>query len=103
VIPDAIVRQLPVPLVTGKQTRPQAEYVTKVIAVKSVPAAHLVPILRPMLPQQAHLVALPCTNSLIIVDTFGNIRRLEELVQSLDRGEPYEPPKCQAWESAAAK
>jgi general secretion pathway protein D len=103
VIPDYMVRQLPVPLVNGKQTRPQAEYVTKVIAVKSVPAAQLVPLLRPLLPQQAHLVALPCMNSLILVDTFGNVHRIEELVQSLDRGDPYEPPKCQTWEPAAAK
>jgi len=103
VVPEFMVRQLALPVVSGKQTRPEAEYVTKVIAVKSVPAPQLVPILRPMLPQQGHLVALPCMNSLIIVDTFGNVRRIEELVGALDRGDPYVPPKCQTWEPPAPK
>lgn len=94
VIPSANARQQPLPLVTGKETHPDAEYVGKVIAVKNVPAAQLVPLLRPLLPQQAHLVALPCVNVLMIADTFGNVKRIERLVQALDTGEPYTPEKC---------
>ena len=95
VIPDAAVRQSPLPLVTGKETHADATYVGKVIAVKSVPAAQLVPLLRPLLPQQAHLVALPCTNTLMIADTFGNVKRIEKLVQALDSGAPYKPLSCE--------
>ncbi len=94
VIPDTTVRQQPVPIVTGRDAHPDAEYVTKVFIVKNVPAAQLVPILRPLLPQVAHLVAFPCTNMLMIVDTFGNVQRIEKLVQSLDVGGPYTPQKC---------
>jgi general secretion pathway protein D len=94
VVPAAIVRQLPVPIVSGAETRPDAEYVTRIIPVKNVPAATLVPILRPLLPQEAHFVASACTNVLIVADTFGNVRRIESLVQSLDKGEPYDPGKC---------
>jgi general secretion pathway protein D len=94
VIPDATVRQQPVAIVTGKEAHPDAEYVTKTLTVKNVPAAQLVPILRPLLPQVGHLVAFPCTNMLMIVDTFGNVQRIEKLVQSLDVGGPYTPPKC---------
>lgn len=93
VVPDASVRQLAVPTATDEK-HPLAEYVTKVIAVKNIPAATLVPVLRPMLPQQAHLVAMTCTNDLLIVDTFGNIQRIEKLVRSLDRGEPHTPAPC---------
>jgi general secretion pathway protein D len=96
VMPEANVRQQPLPYVTGKESHPDAEYVTKMLTVKNVPAAQLVPILRPLLPQQGHLVAFPCTNMLMIVDTFGNVQRLEKLVQSLDVGGPYALPKCDA-------
>jgi general secretion pathway protein D len=95
VIPDANVRQQPLRIVTGKESHPDAEYVTKTLTVKNVPAAQLVPILRPLLPQVGHLVAFPCTNMLMIVDTFGNVQRIEKLVQSLDVGGPYTLPKCE--------
>ena len=94
VIPEANVRQMPVPIVSGRDARPDAEYVTKTFTLKNVPAAQLVPILRPLIPMQGHLVAFPCTNMLMLVDTFGNVQRIEKLVQSLDAGGPYTPPKC---------
>ena len=59
VIPDATMRQQPLPLVTGKESYADGEYVNKIIMLKSAAAAQLVPILRPLLPQVAHLVALP--------------------------------------------
>ena len=58
VVPDANVRYL-APLISGKETRPDSEWVAKVIPVHSVSAAQLVPILRPLVPQQGHLAALP--------------------------------------------
>jgi general secretion pathway protein D len=93
VVPDAVARQVPTPQITGKETRPDSEFVTKVITVKSVPAAELVPILRPMIPQMGHLAALPCANKLIYVDTFANLQRLQAIIEALDVGEPYKS-KC---------
>lgn len=101
VIPDANVRHMALPIADGDNFRP-AEYVTKIIAVKHIPVAMLVPTLRPLLPQQAHLVAIPCINRLVLADTFGNVQRIEKVIQSLDRGEPYTPPKCSASEFASA-
>jgi general secretion pathway protein D len=95
VIPDANVRQSPVAIVTGKESHPDAEFVTKTFTLKNVPAALLVPILRPLIPQMGHLVAFPCTNMLVLVDTFGNVQRIEKLVQTLDVGGPYTLPKCE--------
>jgi general secretion pathway protein D len=95
VIPDANVRQQPLAIISGKESHPDAEFVTKTWTVKNVPAAYLVPILRPLLPQAGHLVAFPCTNMLMIVDTFGNVQRIEKLVQALDVGGPFTPPKCE--------
>ena len=102
VVPDAAVRQMAVPIADGDK-HPLAEYVTRIWTVKSVPASQLVPLLRPLLPQQSHLVALPCTNNLIAVDTFGNTQRLDQIIKSLDRGEPYVPEKCKPGEPPLAR
>jgi general secretion pathway protein D len=97
VVPDAWARVMPTPIVSGNEKRADGEYVTRIIKVKSMPAVHLVPLLRPIVPQNGHLVAVPCTNVLMLVDTFANARRLEAVVQSLDTGgEPYRPEPCAA-------
>lgn len=96
VIPDANARQVPLPLATGKESYAEGEFVNRVIAVKNAPAAQLVPILRPLLPQYAHLVAFPCKNALLIVDSYANVKRIEQIVRALDTGEPYTPPACEA-------
>jgi len=95
VMPDANARQVATRVVTGSERLPDAEVVSTVIRVKSVPAAYLVPILRPLLPQYAHLAALPCKNVLIVVDRFSNIRRIEQLIQTFDTGEPVATEKCE--------
>jgi type II secretory pathway component GspD/PulD (secretin) len=94
VIPDAIVRQSSPPLVVGTTTYPDAQYVAAVIPVHKIPAASLVPILRPLLPQQAHLAAATCSNALLMVDTFANIRRIESIVAALDTGDSFKPDRC---------
>jgi general secretion pathway protein D len=95
VLPDANARLSPVPLAVGNERHGDAEMVTRIINVKSLPATSLVPILRPIVPQYGHLVAVPCTNVLMLVDTYANVRRFETIVQSLDTADkPFEPPSC---------
>jgi type II secretory pathway component GspD/PulD (secretin) len=94
VMPDASVRTMPVPLVSGNDKHPEAEVVTRIIHVRNVPAAQLVPILRPLVPQYGHLAAAVCTNDLLLVDRFANTKRLEAVVQALDTGSPFKPEKC---------
>jgi len=96
VIPELVVRQSALPLVSGTASFPDAQYVAAVIPVQRIPAATLVPILRPLLPQQAHLAAAICSNSLVMVDTFANIRRIESLVAVLDTGDVYKVERCSA-------
>jgi general secretion pathway protein D len=96
VIPDMNIRQQPLPVSSGKEAYADGEYVNRLIHLKSAPAAHLVPILRPLLPQHAHLVALPCKNALLVTDTFGSVKRIEEIARALDAGDPYTPPSCAA-------
>lgn len=103
IVPDASVRHFSLPIAQGKDKRFDAEYVTKIIPVRNTPAMLLVPTLRPLLPQQAHLAAVVCTNDLIVVDTVANVRRIEALVQSLDKGEGFKAEQCNTRQMTSAE
>jgi type II secretory pathway component GspD/PulD (secretin) len=84
IMPDANARALPTRLLQRDDASvPDDEIVTRVITVPN--AGYLVPILRPMMPQHAHLAAggSPDQNKLIVTDTYANVRRITELVQTL--------------------
>jgi len=95
VVPVTDMRVTPLPLIAGKESYPDGQFVTMVITVKNTMAAALVPILRPLLPSYGHLSASPCTNQLVMVDNFANVKRIEKLIASLDVGTPYVPRPCQ--------
>jgi general secretion pathway protein D len=95
VVPITDMRSMALPLATGKESYPDGQFVTMVISVKNTAAPVLVPTLRPLLPTYAHLSAVPCTNQLVLVDNFANVKRLEKLIASLDVGTPYVPRSCQ--------
>lgn len=98
VVPDAAARVMPSTLLTDRETRPDSEIVTETVHLKNSPAMRLVPLLRPLFPQNAHLVADICSNSLVMVDRFANVKRIAAIVQRLDVGEPYKPQACEARE-----
>ena len=86
VVPDVVDRQFPSPLVPADRIRASdAEVVTVILQVKNISAAQLVPILRPLMPQAAHLAAFVDRNALIIVDKAANVRRMVAIAESLDR------------------
>jgi general secretion pathway protein D len=89
------VRALPLPMAAGKDTFPDAQFVTAVVPVKNTLAAQLVPILRPLMPTHGHLAAMPCVNSLVLVDNFANVKRLEKVIAPLDVGTPYVQHACE--------
>lgn len=84
IVPDVTAKQGPVPIL-GNDADSSDQLVTQVIKVINVPAAQLVPILRPMVPQQGHLAAYAATNSLIITDRSSNIQRLTTIIKRIDR------------------
>jgi general secretion pathway protein D len=86
IVPDADVRQHPLPIVTSVEAdRPDNEWVTHILRTQHVTAPQLVPILRPLLPQAAHLAAFPEQNALIIVDRYANVQRIVSIVRALDK------------------
>ena len=86
---------MPLPQLKGKETYPDSQYVTAVIPIANLPAAALVPSLRPLIPSNGHLSAVACGNALILIDTYANVRRLQDLIKLIDMGRPYGPAKCE--------
>lgn len=92
--PDAYTRMDQLPFVSGNEKLPDNQAVTSVIRVRSMPAAMLIPILRPLVPQWGHLAAELCSNDLIMVDRFASVRRMETIIKAMDTGTPIKPPTC---------
>ena len=89
VVPDANARQLPIPITT--EISPKAlddEYVTVLITAKNMCVMQAVPVLRPLMPQAAHMAAYAQSNSLIISDHVANARRVVDMVERLDKAAP---------------
>jgi len=84
IVPDVNAKQGPVPAYTDSDSESD-QLVTQVIKVENVPAAQLVPILRPLVPQQGHLAAYAATNTLIVTDRGSNIGRLITIIKGIDR------------------
>jgi general secretion pathway protein D len=88
VAPDANSRQFPTAVTADVPAKAlDHEMVTLVVEVKQACAAHMVPVLRPLMPQSAHLAAMP-PNVLLIVDRAGNARRIVDMAGRLDRAAP---------------
>ena len=89
IVPEVNAKQGPLPMEPTSAV-PGDELITKIIGLDHVPAAQLVPILRPLVPQQGHLAAYNPTNTLIITDHAGNIERLMLIIQGVDKPESEE-------------
>jgi general secretion pathway protein D len=83
VIPNKNARSAPVDVISGTSII-NDEYVTQVIRLKNVSAAKLIPVLRPLVPQQAHMAAYAPSNAIIISDVRANINRISEIIDRMD-------------------
>ncbi len=61
------------------------EVVVQVIKPRNVPVEQLAANLRPLVPETGMLAAYPESNSLIVTSTANNVRRIAEIVRTLDR------------------
>ena len=85
IVPDVNAKQDGIPTVGDADQAVGDEMVTRVIQVDNIAAAQLVPILRPLVPQQGHLAAYPATNVLIISDRARNVARLVSIIRRIDQ------------------
>lgn len=84
-VPDVNAKQSGVPFDFRNKSRGEG-VVTRVIWLDNTNPNDLVPALRPLMSQFAHLAAVPGTNALIVSDRAQSIQQLTELVRSLDGG-----------------
>lgn len=84
IVPKVNAKQGAIPTISARSKANGEQFVTRVITVNNVTAAQLVPILRPLLPQEAHLAAYAHTNVLIASATAANIKRIVGLVRRID-------------------
>ncbi|MEO0443383.1 MAG: type II secretion system secretin GspD [Pseudomonadota bacterium] len=84
ILPRKDARTSAVP-VTNQTELGSDAYITQVIQLYNVSAAKVLPVLRPLAPQHAHLAAYDPSNAIIISDTVANIARLRDVISRIDR------------------
>ena len=88
IVPEAEAR-LHAP--AGKPAARGDSLVTKVYTLKNESAAQMVGVLRPLIPANNPINAFPGTNSLVVTDYADNIKRLEQIIDAVDRPSNGEP------------
>lgn len=90
IVPAREARTQPVPVsssTTGSKRSSKSHasgYRTQVIQVKNVEASKLIPVLRPLVPPEAHLAAYADSNVIVVTDTSQNIARIKKVIERLD-------------------
>ncbi len=84
IVPDAVAKQEGQAPTPAALRRRNDALVTAVIPIDNVNATELVAVLRPLLPQEAHLAGFATGNALVVADTAANVQRLSDLVAQLD-------------------
>jgi general secretion pathway protein D len=85
IIPDANSRTLPGNDLPDRVSATSDELVTQVVSVRNVSAVQLVAILRPLMPQNAHLAAYPSSNMLVLSDRANNVNRMVRIIRRIDQ------------------
>jgi general secretion pathway protein D len=85
VIQNKDARSAAVGVSDGKAARTSDEYVTQVIRLDNISAAKLIPVLRPLVPQQAHMAAYAPSNAIIISDVSANIDKIRDIIDRMDK------------------
>ncbi|MEO8063368.1 MAG: hypothetical protein ABI821_11550 [Pseudomonadota bacterium] len=89
VVPDANARQQATPVYYDTNFKAlDDEWVTLLLTGKNACTAYLVPILRPLMPQAAHLAANAQSNQIVVVDRAVNARRIAQLFYRFDEAAP---------------
>ncbi len=89
VIPASIVRQYPLPVIYEQDDSiHDEEWVTWIIQTRNAPPGAIVPIIRPIMPAAGHFAANPGSQSMLLVDRYGNAKRIVALIEQFDAATP---------------
>lgn len=85
IIPKNLAKRDHSPVADDQTPGQGYEFVTRVLQIEHVEAAEMVPLLRPLISDEAQLAAYTKTNTLIVSEAAGNIARIKQLISRIDR------------------
>jgi general secretion pathway protein D len=85
IVPDTDAKQDNIRTITATDQAQGDATITRIIEVQNVNASQLIPILKPLMPQQAYLGAHQDSNVLIISDSAANVNRMMSIIRRIDR------------------
>lgn len=85
VIQNKDARSAPAGVSDGRSATTSEQYVTQVLRLENISAAKLIPVLRPLVPQQAHMAAYAPSNAIIISDISANIDKIRDIIERMDK------------------
>jgi len=95
IVPEADAKQNASPVSAGPVAGGGDRLVTEVYALKNESAAQLVNVLRPLITPNNSIAAVTTGNALVITDYADNLKRIDQIIASLDvppAGEPIVVP-----------
>jgi len=84
IVPESLAKTEDTPVLSPPGAFKGDSMVTQVVQLKHVSAPQLIPLLRPLVHQEGHLVAYPNNNTLIISDRANTINRVLEIIARID-------------------
>ncbi len=89
IVPNAGAKQDSIPTILNEQVDAGDMLLTRVVQVIHADAAQLSTILRPLLPQHAHIAAHASSNTLVITDTANNVNRVVNIIRRIDQANNF--------------
>jgi general secretion pathway protein D len=85
IVPEAEAKTSAVPI--GEQAARAAgeSIITQVFVLQNENAVQLVPVLRPLVTANNFIAAYPNNNAIVITDYAANVRRIQRIIESIDR------------------
>ncbi len=88
-----VVKIIPLSKIKGVPTRTSFddpgnnadEQITQIYQLQHASANELAPLIRPLLPPTSHFAVHVRTNTLIVTDTVGNIKRVLSIIENIDK------------------
>ncbi|MEE8384558.1 MAG: type II secretion system secretin GspD, partial [Dehalococcoidia bacterium] len=85
IVPVRQAKESPIAIVSGERAIPNRDlYITRLLPLNYVKAETIISTLRPLISNDANLIAYGPTNTLIITDTSASIRRLLTIIAEID-------------------
>ena len=89
IVPVSMVRQFPLPVLYEEDDSiHDEEWVTWIIQTENASPGSIVPIIRPIMPAAGHFAANQESQSMLLVDRYGNAKRIVALIEQIDAATP---------------